>query len=723
MEGYASENYMVCDESDRRYTFKYHRDPNTISEVIAENEALSFLAENSTLNVSKPILTDSGIHQYDNGTFSRLLEFVPGTFLAEADQSDQLLIDFGRKVAEVSEILAPFENLAVKSMKHHWDLTHFLELRSWSSFIKDPSIKKLVDYQFDQYQQEASDRIINCPRQIIHGDLNDWNVLTEGHQITGIIDFGDMCFAARINELAIAMVYIMMNSNNPMEKAVTMFRGYSEVIKLSEEETVLLPYQILARLCQSICHANKRVTEGTDTDYVLVSQRPIVNLLKQWFDYHPEFLTNRLLGVTGGSVTSPSDELIQRREAFFSPAISTSYSKPIHMSRAAFQYMYGASGITYLDAYNNIPHVGHSHPKVTRAISKQASKLNTNTRYLYDSLAEYSEKLLSYFPHHLNKVFYVNSGSAASDLATRLARSFTQRRDMMVLENGYHGNTSNGIEISSYKFDGPGGPGSADHIHQLPLPKLYNSKYAKVLDYVVESQQIIADLLKAGTTPAAFIAEPISGCGGQVPIPPDFMDGISLLLKKNNILTIIDEVQVGFGRLGNHFWGFEQLGILPDIVVLGKPMGNGHPIGAVVTTNAISEAFANGMEFFSSFGGNPVSMEAGKAVLEVIEEENLQENARIVGDYWHDCLTQIQNPWIGDLRNNGLFMGIEFTDPASGNPGTDFAAKVKNQMKKQFILTSTDGPHNNVLKMKPPLCFSKENVDTFMEVFQKVMAK
>ena len=395
------------------------------------------------------------------------------------------------------------------------------------------------------------------------------------------------------------------------------------------------------------------------------------------------------------------------------------------MERAAFQYMYDAYGNTFLDAYNNIPHVGHCHPKVVEAGQMQMAKLNTNTRYLYDILPAYAEKLLARFPSKLNKVFFVNSGSAASDLAIRMAKWHTQKEGVMVMEHGYHGNTQMSIDISDYKFSNPKGQGQKNHILKTTLPDTYRGpftlnngsagkEFAKVsmLEMKEFSQSI-----------AAFIAEPIVGCGGQVPLAKGYLETLYPAIWKQGGVCISDEVQTGFGRLGDCFWGFEQQGVVPDMVVLGKPMGNGHPMGAVVCTQEIAESFESGVEFFSSFGGNPVSCAIGLAVLEVIEEEGLQENAQIVGGYYKSLFMELKekHACIGDVRGSGLFLGVDLVKPWSTEEDPVLAKYIKNQLRERHILISTDGPKDSVLKTKPPLIFTKENSLQVVEEMERLL--
>ena len=393
------------------------------------------------------------------------------------------------------------------------------------------------------------------------------------------------------------------------------------------------------------------------------------------------------------------------------------------MDRSAFQYMFDIHGKTYLDAYNNVPHVGHSHPKVIEAASKQMKKLNTNTRYLYDIIQIYGSRLLNKFPKTLNKIYFVNSGSEASDLAIKLALSYSKNKKIMVMENGYHGNTQRCTDISDYKFNNKKGQGKKDYIIKVPMPNEFNSKYSKGKNGI--GIQYANDAIKNIENVAAFICEPILGCGGQVPLPGGYLKKVYNKIRNNGGVCISDEVQTGFGRLGNVFWGYEMYDVIPDIVILGKPMGNGHPIGAVVTTDDIANSFGKGVEFFSSFGGNPVSCAVGLSVLDIIEEENLQENAKNVGNYYMSELKKLQKQYkfIGDVRGSGLFIGIEIVEKNTKKPNTELAQKIKNNLREKHILVGTDGPFNNVIKSKPPICFTKENAKTVVDSIKDILKK
>ena len=403
------------------------------------------------------------------------------------------------------------------------------------------------------------------------------------------------------------------------------------------------------------------------------------------------------------------------REKHLSPSMSLSYEEPLHIVRGEDQYLFDANGKRYLDAINNIQHVGHCHPKVVNAAQKQYEKLNTNTRYLDETIINYAKDLINKLPVGLDVCFFTNSGSEANDLALRVARHYTQSKETIVLDGAYHGNLSSLIEISPYKHDGPGGAGAPNYVNTISMPDTYRGKYRgnNAADgYVDEVEKVIKQIQKNGNNMPVFIAESLMGCGGQLVMPEGFLKRAYELVRGAGGICIADEVQIGFGRMGSHFWGFETCDVIPDIVTMGKSMGNGHPLSAVVTTHEIAEAFNNGMEYFNSFGGNPVSCAVGHAVLNVIEEEGLQENADDVGNYLIDQLNKIDNSLIGQVRGQGLFIGIELIkDKDALTPAAKEADEIVNAMKDARILMSTDGPDHNVLKIKPPIIFTRENAD------------
>jgi len=411
-----------------------------------------------------------------------------------------------------------------------------------------------------------------------------------------------------------------------------------------------------------------------------------------------------------------------------SPSLSLSYNEPLNIVKGKGQYIYDSDGIQYLDAVNNIQHVGHCHPKVVEAARLQNEKLNTNTRYLDETIINYAKDLTEKLPDGLEVCFFTNSGSEANDLALRIARHITQSKETIVLDAAYHGNLSSLIEISPYKHNGKGGSGAPDFVHTVPMPDPFRGKYRgkdSGTAYANEVQIILDKIQESGKLVSVFVAESLMGCGGQLVPPQGFLKESFQKVRKAGGLCISDEVQIGFGRMGDHFWGFETQAILPDIVTIGKSMGNGHPISAVVTTKAIAEEFNNGMEYFNSFGGNPVSCAVGHAVLNVIEEDELQQNAKDVGKYLKSLLNELKEKYsiIGDVRGHGLFLGIELVrDLESLDPADKEASQIVNSMKEKGILISTDGPDYNVLKIKPPLVLTRENALFLAETLEKILA-
>jgi 4-aminobutyrate aminotransferase-like enzyme/Ser/Thr protein kinase RdoA (MazF antagonist) len=443
---------------------------------------------------------------------------------------------------------------------------------------------------------------------------------------------------------------------------------------------------------------------------------------------------NVILGLSDESTRvedMSSEEILSIRERRLSRSLSMMYEQPIEIVRGYMQYLYDKEGREYLDARNNVPIVGHSHPEVVSALQRQAAVLTTNTRYLHESLSRYVERLCSKFPEPLSVCFLVNSGSEANELALRLARAHTGNEDMIVIEGGYHGNTDTLVGLSPYKFDGPGGTGKPKNVHIVRIPDPFRGLHRRSdtdagKKYASDLKDIVDELAASGKKPAAFLCESIMSCGGQIVFPEHYLKHAFQHTRESGGVCIVDEVQVGFGRVGSHFWGFQTQGVVPDIVTLGKPIGNGHPIGAVITTREIADSLGTGMEWFSTTGGNTVSCAVGAAVLDVIEKEALQDKAQSVGNHLLEQLRQLGDKYriIGDVRGSGLFVGIELIrDRSSLEPAPEEAKYVVERMKENQIMIGSDGIHNNVLIMKPPLIFSKENADRLVETLDRILAE
>lgn len=410
-------------------------------------------------------------------------------------------------------------------------------------------------------------------------------------------------------------------------------------------------------------------------------------------------------------------------------------SDPLKIIRAEGQYMYDEEGRRYLDCINNVAHVGHCHPAVVKAACTQLALLNTNNRFLHDNLVLCARKLTSLLPDPLSVCFFVNSGSEANDLALRLARVHTNNDHVITLDHAYHGHLSSLIDISPYKFRQLGTSAKKDWVHVAPCPDVYRGKYTSDKypnedlgrKYAEDVQDIIEEMARGGNRPCAFFAESLQSCGGQIVPPPNYLRSVYRYVKAAGGVCVADEVQVGFGRVGTHWWAFQLQGndVVPDIVTVGKPMGNGHPVAAVITTKEIAKSFQDtGVEYFNTYGGNPVSCAVANAVMEILEKENLREHALYVGNLLLEGFRGLMDryPLIGDVRGVGLFVGVELvTCRKQKIPATSEAQHILTRLKQAQILLSSDGPDRNILKFKPPMTFSKENVDQVISVVENVL--
>lgn len=410
-------------------------------------------------------------------------------------------------------------------------------------------------------------------------------------------------------------------------------------------------------------------------------------------------------------------EIYKIRKSNFCQAQSISYenTEPLLIVRGEGAYLYDENDNQYLDTRNNVCHVGHQNQAVIQAVQAQISELNSNTRYLHPNVCLLSEKLLETFPKELNKVFFVNSGSEANDLALRLAYAHNKRKHKIVIEHGYHGHTQAVIQISPYKFKKTNFiEERCEFTHVADCPDIKFGNHTKVEEYVSQIRKITAE----NEVGSIFIESGMS-VGGVILPPEGYLKEVFEIVRNKHGVCVCDEVQVGFGRFGKHFWAFQQQNVIPDIVTMGKPFGNGMPLAAVVTTEKIASDFAKGPEYFNTFGGNPVSAAAGLAVMDELNKSGLQKNAEITGDYWISELNEIKLEFpelILDVRGSGFFLGLHLIDD---RVTSRLVGDLKNSHR---ILASIDGPKNNVIVFKPPMCFSKDNVDTLCVAIREIIS-
>jgi 4-aminobutyrate aminotransferase-like enzyme/Ser/Thr protein kinase RdoA (MazF antagonist) len=427
------------------------------------------------------------------------------------------------------------------------------------------------------------------------------------------------------------------------------------------------------------------------------------------------------------------DHVQQVRKDHFGHNLKLSYAQPVMFLRGWRHYLFDEWGRPYLDAYNNVPHVGHAHPRIAKVAAEQLLRINTNSRYLHPSRSAFAQQILSHMPDDLSVCYFVNSGTEANELALRLARAHTKAKHMITPNHGYHGNTTGAIDISAYKFASPRasavGLSQPGWVHLVDVADDYRGQYRRDnLEagelYAQQVAQHIATLKAGGEQLSGFIAETFPSVGGQIIPPQGYLQHVYKHVRGAGGVCIADEVQTGLGRLGDYYFAFEQQKVVPDIVVLGKPIGNGHPIGVVITSPAIAASFAEGPEFFSTFGGSNLSCVVGAEVLRIVEDEQLMSNARDMGNLLFAGLRKLQeeHECIGDVRGYGLFVGVDLvSDQASRQPATQIADYVKNRMREQRILMGSEGPADNVLKIRPPLTIGAQDINYLLHTLDQVL--
>ncbi len=726
MNGYETNNYRI-DTPDGTFVCKLHG-LEELDALSAETHLLLFLQDRFPYNTPIPIPIDANAwfvslnHEGDQ-YLMRVLSFLEGELLAENQAGPELWSHLGSFTAQLHTALKSFRSYEIEARKHIWDLSNAHLNRQKISYLQSKEDHKYVLHFLHSFEQQLLPKQHELPSQILQNDGNDWNILTHHQEITGIIDFGDACYGPKIYDIAITLTYLMMDQEFPLHVGEVFLEAYCQEEALSTTEVDLLHLLVGLRLSVSVLNSAEGRAASPLNHYLTVSERAAWELLRKWVKINPVEVEDRFRRACGLDLRARSsmEDLQNKRDAIFPKAMSLAYApSPIVMDGALFQCMFDDQGRSYLDFYNNIPHVGHQHPEIIAAINAQLLKLNTNSRYLHPLMNQYGQRLLGKFKSPINKLFLVNDGSAASDLAIRIARQKTQRETVLVMEHGYHGHTSTGIAISNYKHAGKGGAGTPENVCVLPLPDMYR-RPEQLDDHLQHALALIKKV-----KPACFISESIVGCGGQVPLPKAYAQAIHKAVRESGGYCIADEVQTGFGRTGNHFWAYEHLGLSPDMVVMGKSMGNGHPIAGLALSDELAESFSNGMEFFSSYGANPVSCAAGMALLDVIEKEQLQENSKVLGQYFKEQLLLMADDFdvLGDVRGEGLFLGLDIVeDIKSKTPAPSKAKEIQKQLKKNGILVGTDGPLNSVIKIKPPLCVSPNDIDEFLDIFQKILRK
>ncbi|MCV9932462.1 aminotransferase class III-fold pyridoxal phosphate-dependent enzyme [Flavobacterium sp. LS1R47] len=736
LDGYDELNFILTDEKNQKYILKLSDENQPYPFLDAQVKIIQHLSKSPlaksfqqfSINKNGEALTQ--IIRDNKTYYIRILSFLEGTFWYEQpNKSNTALYNLGAFMGNMDKSLQDFSHPAMH--RHYtWDISRASDANEKLKYITNHERRRIAGYFLLQFDTEVLPQIHQLHHAYIHNDANDCNVMAQDEKTTGLIDFGDMVYSALINNLAIACTYAILESDDPLTDASFIVKGYHETYPLTTQELDLLYYLIAGRLCISVTQSAYNASLNSDNAHHFITEKPAWELLYKLIKINPikaQDTFRKACGFDGVINDSDYSDLLQARQKNVGRNLSIGYNQKLKIVKGALQYLYDDKGRTFVDCVNNPSHVGHCHPVVVKKMQKQIATLNTNTRYLNDTILEYAEKLTATLPSSLNVCYFVNSGSEANDLAIRMSRHFTKQKDIIVLDHAYHGTSTVAMEMSPYKFDSKGGFGQMPWIHKAINPDLYRGPY-KYGDekagekYAADVQRIIEDLKKEDKSPAVFICETLLGVGGQIPLPENYLKTVYEYVRASGGVCIADEVQVGFGRIGDKFWGFELQDVVPDIVVLGKPIGNGHPLAAVIVTNEIADAFNNGMEYFNTFGGNPVSMSAGLAVLEVIQDEEMQQHALEVGNYLMDLLKGLMNkfPIISDVRGHGLFIGAEMVkDRTTMEPAIPEIDIVVEKMKEKGYLLSTDGPLHNVLKIKPPMPFNKQNADEMVQFLEE----
>ena len=976
LDGEFDLNILVKANSNKNYVLKVMRSGCLQDFVDMQIKALNHLKlSEPELPFPEVVATLSG-HKFveckDEFGKIRLLWLIkklPGhKYVDHGYKSLNLISQLGGMIAKCDAALKSFEhNFLQRDLK--WNLSEASWVEAHVDLIEDSSRKCILENIIKDYKNILP-MLKKQPFQPIHGDVNDHNTLVNSSlntkaSISGILDLGDMCFAPRVCEVAIAGAYIVLDHEKPEVALATLIEGYNSILRLDTRELDLIWPLLRMRLAVSVINSTLMSKDDPDDPYITVSQEPAWRFLERkakhskfmaarlrgicgkpvvdgadrvltylnekrgsffpifdrdltsipmgslsvenslwpknpfllppeeavrvgeeiehkddfWMGYYneprliyvesafrngpwkasdrrtvhlavdifaptstrvyspldgrvavaenrvgyldyggviilehktpgndifytlyghlnPEFMERIKVGDTIGAGTffcqlgdekmnggwaphlhlqlalmtegieadwpgvgdpdemylwhgicpnpaallnlpdkmahySPSNkkEILSERREHFGRNLSITYEDPVMLVRGWKHHMFDEWGRPYLDAYNNVPHVGHAHPRIQRIVSNQMGRINTNTRYLHPAQTAFAKKILSKFPSKLDTCFFVNSGSEANELALRLVRARTGLKGIVTLDNGYYGNTTGAVDMSAYKFNAEGGVGQADWVELIDLPDDYRGQFKrddlkrgkKFADLV---NSAISNLMSKQIGLAGFVAETFPSVAGQIIPPEGYLKNIYQHIREAGGLCVADEVQTGLGRLGEYYFGFEQQEVEPDIVVLGKPIGNGHPIGVVITSNEIAESFAQGPEFFSTFGGSTLSCLIGKEVLEIIDEEKLQENADLMGKKLLGGLNELQNsfPQIGDVRGMGLFCGVDLVkNRKTREEDPDMCSYIKNRMRDHRILMGSEGPKDNVLKIRPPLTIDEEGIDMILSCLQKIM--
>ncbi|MFN8222225.1 MAG: aminotransferase class III-fold pyridoxal phosphate-dependent enzyme [Gaiellales bacterium] len=653
-----------------------------------------------------------------DGHLARLVELMPGGLLTAEELTEAQLRDFGRTSARLGQAFRGFFHPAA-TRTIQWDLRHASGLRRLIDYCADDD-RALAGEVLARWEQGVAPGFAALRAQVVHGDLSLDNALfgPDG-SVSGVIDFGDTVHTALLCDLAVALVSTMGGRADPLRAGAITLEAYDTITPLTTQELELLPLFVQMRLATSLVIAAWRTALYPDNAEYIASDSPrFRRLLSKLVATGPEATTAALL------TRDPTADLVERRRRVLGPAMqSLTYDRPIHMVSASGVWMTDVEGRRYLDAYNNVPVVGHTHPRVVDAIARQCRLLNTNMRYLHGAAIELAERLLATTPAEIDTCLFVNSGSEANELAWRILTAVTGRGGGVVTEHAYHGVTTATAALSPEEWYAQAPP---PQIVRIPAPDTYRLDGGWGERASTTLTAAFAELRDRGFGPGAVVADSGYTSDGIFAPPPEYLATLIEQTRAAGGGFVADEVQAGHGRTGEHLWSFTASGAVPDAVTLGKPMGNGFPVAAVLLRGEIAAAMAERTTYFSTFGGNPVACAAALAVLDVIEEEGVVENARVVGAYLREQLASLaeEHDAVGDVRGRGLMIGVELvSDRDARTPDGSRAARVVNELRELGVLVGRCGKHDNILKIRPPLVFAREHADLLVERLDAALSR
>ncbi len=735
LHGERDQNFCLSVAGEDRFVFKISNSIETPELIGMQLSALEHIAsQNPSFSVPRVLANNQGLSYFpvefsDGRThFARMLHFVPGIPLAdiEGEYPAECGRNVGQMLAKLDVALRGFFHAAAQH-DHPWDLRRGSRLIPFTSHIKNTTDRNLVLSVLNHAQQNVEPALLKLRHQLIHQDAHKGNILVDPSdytKVTGLIDFGDLIFGTLAAEVALASMSAMQAPQDSLPAFCNVTAGFDEILPLNEDEIDLIYDLISIRHAMIVAIFATRIAHGQGDDELEEAQSDYVQRLAVLCGVGRSQTTAALRKVCRFPSHCPnspddaeSDEaehaLLATRHQVLSRHTKHFYDKPLHFERSLGAFLYGMDGRRYLDFYNNVPQLGHCHPHVVKAISRQAAALNTNTRYLYSSVVEYAERLTSKLAPHLDSCIFVNSGSEANDVAWQMAQFVTGNDGGMLMEDAYHGVTQ------PIRLFSPGHPDVQlpDFLRGLAVPDPYRDPSEDLADrYAADADRAISELKASGHSLAAFMIDSAFCSSGVPDVPDGYLRGVEQRVRAAGGLMICDEVQSGFGRMGQ-WWGHEHHGVRADIVTMGKPAGNGHPLGIVVTSRSFLDRFLEHTGFFSTFGGNPVACAAGNAVLDVIERDNLIASGRDVGEYLRARLSELANRQrlIGDVRGHGMLAGLELvTDRDTKIPATEETKKLLEIMRQNQVLVGKEGRYNNVLKLRPPLILQRKHVDQFI---------